>query len=443
MQRRTKFEINAWLTILFLLGILLIAGALLKSHHQRIDVTKDKRFTLAPQTLKILKELPGEVKVWAFYLKPIDRQAQDLLDQYSFQNPKFKVQFVDPNREPHLAKSYGVNLNGTIVMQYQQKQEKITTCDEEKLTSALIKVTSKKVCKVYFLKGHGEKDLNDSSPGGLSRLKEVLEKEGYPVKDLLLATTPIPKDATIIVLAGPVKGYLPIELAALKKWLDEGGKLFCLFDPETPSDLAGFMAGYGFTLHQDVLANKVINLLTGKFSYDFNIPVSSYYRHAITEDFKLASYFPLCASLETQSGKVSIINLANTNSLSFNRDEIIGKKVSNLEAIKSKRGTFCVAAIGTFKVGEKEARLAVFGDSDFISNNFLGAYGNEDLFMNTLSWLAQEEKLISIRPKESMPTPLMLSASQKIMLFLVPVVGLPLAVLFIGIIIWIGKRIRN
>ena len=46
-----------------------------------------------------------------------------------------------------------------------------------------------------------------------------------------------------------------------------------------------------------------------------------------------------------------------------------------------------------------KSRFVTIGDSDFAANNAVRIQGNQDLFLNTINWLAQQENLISIRPK--------------------------------------------
>ncbi len=78
----------------------------------------------------------------------------------------------------------------------------------------------------------------------------------------------------------------------------------------------------------------------------------------------------------------------------------------------------------------------MFGDSDFAGNSYLNLSGNRDLFMNTLSWLAEEEDLIAIRPKKRESQPVVLSYIQGRVIFWTSVVLLPGGVLIIGIAVF-------
>ncbi|MDH5405840.1 MAG: hypothetical protein OEX80_04820, partial [Candidatus Aminicenantes bacterium] len=90
--------------------------------------------------------------------------------------------------------------------------------------------------------------------------------------------------------------------------------------------------------------------------------------------------------------------------------------------------------------GGKQARVVVFGDSEFANNTYFAQQGNSDFFLNSVNWLAQEETLISIRPRSPQFTPLTLTASQGKLLFWLPVIILPGLVIVIGSYITIHRR---
>jgi len=84
--------------------------------------------------------------------------------------------------------------------------------------------------------------------------------------------------------------------------------------------------------------------------------------------------------------------------------------------------------------------VVVFGDSEFANNTYFAQQGNGDFFLNAVNWLAQEETLISIRPRSPKSTPLTLTASQGRVVFWLPVVLLPGLVIVIGSYVIINRR---
>jgi ABC-type uncharacterized transport system involved in gliding motility auxiliary subunit len=95
-----------------------------------------------------------------------------------------------------------------------------------------------------------------------------------------------------------------------------------------------------------------------------------------------------------------------------------------------------VAAVAT----RDKARIVVYGTSNLASNQFLNVQGNRDFFLNTVSWLAEQEDLISIRPKDTRQTPVFLTSQQAQAVFLIPVVVLPGIVLVGGIVTLVRRR---
>jgi ABC-type uncharacterized transport system involved in gliding motility auxiliary subunit len=89
---------------------------------------------------------------------------------------------------------------------------------------------------------------------------------------------------------------------------------------------------------------------------------------------------------------------------------------------------------------KKRAGLAVIGDASFITNIHLLYLGNLDLIQNTISYLARQNNLISITPKTQKTQPLLLTAPQKKLFLLIPVILLPGAILISGLVVYIRRR---
>ena len=94
------------------------------------------------------------------------------------------------------------------------------------------------------------------------------------------------------------------------------------------------------------------------------------------------------------------------------------------------------------EAGPKQAAIVVFGDSGITTNTRVNLSGNSDMFMNTLNWLGQEEALIAIPPKETKSTPVILTASEARMLFLLSVIVLP-GIVFSGGIYAFVRRSKH
>src|SRR2546429_3760301 len=103
------------------------------------------------------------------------------------------------------------------------------------------------------------------------------------------------------------------------------------------------------------------------------------------------------------------------------------------------KGPLPVAAVVT----KDKARIVVYGTSNLATNQFLNVQGNRDFFLNTVSWLAEEEDQITVRPKDAKQTPIFLSAQQGRVVAVLPLVVLPGLVLAGGIVALIRRRAAN
>ncbi|MCX8160094.1 MAG: GldG family protein [Candidatus Saccharicenans sp.] len=475
-RRSFLYSSNMLLVIVLVLAILVVLNFFLAKHHYRVDFTSSKIHSLSAQSVSVAKNLKQDVHIKAFFRDSnVSRQTmENLLKNYSYHSARIKYEFIDPDKNPGLVKKYDVTQDGTTVFECGDKENRITTTSEEDVTNALIKVTraSKKV--IYFLEGHGENSIDDTGDVGFSTAKTELEKIGYQVKKLTLALSDnFPKDCALLIVPGPRKGLLPNELETLKKFLQTGGRVLFMVDPETSSGLETFLADYGIKLENDLVVDTVSRLLGG----DYFMPVvTEYESHDITKNFRYATFFPLARSVEISETKpegLTLNSLAKTSANSWAEKQLDKTEVT-FDQGKDRQGPITLAVVGSKKVEVKEEkaekkpeenkektgtaeektetkkeeasatpreeRLAVFGDSDFITNKYYNLSGNGNFFLNTVNWLTEEADLISIQPRTTAPRSISLTPSQGRFLMFLSVILLPVAVLAAGLSIWFRRR---
>ncbi len=437
-------RLNFWTSSFLLLVCFILLYVVFLPHNRRFDLTKEKVFTLSAKTLEILKGLGREpVTVKAFFKNDQSGkdELKDLLKSYADYNPSLKYEFIDPDRNPGQAKRYGVDEYGIVIVEKGDKRERVKEISEEALTNALLKLVESHVKTICFTQGHGERLTANKQEKGYGHLRKRLETENYQVKEVFLSHEVIPAETDVLIVAGPKTDFLAEEMDALKKYLEQGGKLLLLLDPsETPfTRLEEWLKTYGVVLGRNVVIDKLSRMFGG----DYLIPVVTHYgEHAITEKFNVASFLPLArtvsAAKEAPKG-LKITELALTSQGSWAEQdwkEIKKGQVSFEEGDIAGPVSLAVAA-------EKEnsnMRLAVFGDSDFADNAHLYLSGNKDLILNTVAWLSGEEKLVTIRPKERKSTPLLLSPTQQKLVFVVPVLVLPIFFLGSGITVLLFRK---
>jgi ABC-type uncharacterized transport system involved in gliding motility auxiliary subunit len=465
-RRSFIYSGNMLLVVVLVLGILGLANYFLAQHHYRIDFTAGRLHSLSDQSVQVLKNLKADVTLQCFFRESNYSRAtmENLLKIYAYHSDKIKSEFIDPDKNPALVKRFGVTQDGTTIMTSGDKESRITGTTEEEITNALIKVTRETKKTIYFLAGHGEESLDESGDAGYSTVKSELEKLGYDVKTQMLALADtFPKDCALLVVAGPQKDLVPNELDTINAYIRGGGRVLFMVDPETVTGLTPFLARYGFELDNDLIVDTVSRLLGG----DYFMPVvSEYESHDITRDFRYATFFPYARSVEIAESKPegeTITAIAKTSPNSWAEKQLDQRDVK-FDKDKDRQGPLTLAAVATLKVkaesvppaaepgkadapaeeakpaGEKEARIAVIGDSDFVKNTYYGLSGNGNFFLNVANWLTAEADLISIQPKTQMPRTIQLTPSQGRLVFFVSVLILPLAVLIFGLSVWFRRR---
>jgi ABC-type uncharacterized transport system involved in gliding motility auxiliary subunit len=450
--------------VLTVVGVIVLVNFLSVRHHKRFDLTENKAFSLSEQTIKVLEGLPREVAITAFLRdgEPARQKLQDLLDEYQYHAPRLKVRYVDPDKNPGDAKRYGITRYGTIVFESGKQESRVETQDEESLTNALIKVTRDRERIVYVATGHGERSIEDTERNGLSLLKSELEKQHYAVRPLVLNQA-VPADATVVVIAGPRKPLLQEESRLVGDYLERGGRVFLMIDPGGTSGLEGVLERYGVSVRQDVVIDKVSQLFGGDARIPM-VPADGYDEfHAVTKTFEFQTFYPLASSIRIADGLpegVVATKLAQTSPYSWGEtsEQEFRSGSMRLDEGKDTPGPLTLGAAVTRTVTatapageagaeaasatpkEPETRLLLFGDSDFLSNAYFNASGNGDLALNGIAWLAEQEELVSIRPKTSTPRTLILTPQQVRLYFVTMVAVAPIAITVAGVGIWIRRR---
>jgi ABC-type uncharacterized transport system involved in gliding motility auxiliary subunit len=441
--RTARYGMNTALMILLLLGIVAIVEAVSYRHNARLDLTENRRNSLAPQTMQVLRDLKVDVNAVAFFRsdQPGKRVAEDLFKQFArYAGGRFTWKVVDPDREPGLARRYNVETYGTVVLETKDRSEKLTDAEEEKLTNGLVRLTRGGKRIVYVVQGHGEHELTNTDRGGFSEAKKALEGANYEVKPLTLVRDgKVPDDASVVIDPGPRTDPLAPEIDALQAYLGKGGKLLVMVNPFENEGMKKFLAGYGVDLGDDLVIES--NPLGQLFGIGPEVPlVQQYEPHPITRDLAgIMTLFPLTRSVTPAKAPPTGLNAqtlirtspqswAETDRAALDRGEVRPDD-------KDVKGP-SIAVVVT----KDKARIVVYGTSKFASNQFLNLQGNRDLFLNTVSWLAEQEDQITIRPRETKSTPVFLTAQQGWLMFLLPVVVLPAIVLAGGVVAAVRRR---
>ncbi len=450
--RQTRYAAYAIVYTLVVIVAVVIVNVLANRYNKSYDATANKRYTLSPQTAKIVKGLKQDATIVYFNESTHFQDGKNLLDEYANLSPKVHIQYVDPDKNPQLARADGVRNMGTAVVEIGGKKEAATSITEEGITGAFIRDLKTSARTVCFVSGSGERQIDSTGRDGLSDLKERLGEESYATQTVnLLQKAVVPASCTALVIAGPTHDYEQPEVSAIQEYVQDGGRALFLMDPPLHmgvadigdnSALASVLAGWGVILEKDlVLDLNPIGQLAGLGPQV--ALVTSYGSQPIVDPLKgTATGFPLSRSLEIHdTANTMVQQLFESSGTSLATDNLNSAEV-NVNNPKNTKGPMILAAAGTYNTGkpDTQGRFVVVGSSMWASNSFINFNGNSDLALNAINWLASNQALISIRPKPPENQHLTMTGAQLNMMRIVSQFSLPLAMIILGGLVWWRRR---
>jgi len=450
--RQTKYAAYAATYIAVVLAIIIVSNVLADRYNKSYDSTSNKRYSLSDQTAKIVKGLKQDATITYFNQTKDFQEGKDLLDQYANLSHKVQVKYVDPDKDPEVARQAGVRNLGTAVVQVGTKHEEAKSMTEEGITGAFIRNLKSTTRMVCFVSGSGEPQIDDSDREGFSQFKQLLGKDNYETKTIdLLQSAEVPSDCTTLVVAGPKRNYQQPEVDAIKKYVESGGRAFFMLDPPLKigrseiadnDALTNLLQSWGVSMDKDLILDlNPIGQIAGLGPQV--ALVTKYASQPIVNEMKgTATGFPLARSMEIKNtDKTSIEKLFDTSGSSFATSNLSSPAV-DVRDPRNKKGPLTIAAAGTYNTGKEnsQGRFVVIGSSGWAANRFLDFNGNDDLALNAVNWLSSDEDLISIRPKPPDDRRITMTRGQLSFVRATSQFLLPLVVVVAGVGVWWKRR---
>lgn len=467
-KKTTRYGLNVGVMSLFALGIVVFLNLIANDHDWKKDLTKNKLHTLSDESAKVLASIKQDIRIRAFVDARVRNEFDNFFSKYSYVSKNVHFEHIDLDKDPMVLEKYKIKNAGVLIVESETRTARVDNLSgpddpklEEKLTNALIQVTKGDKKKIYFVSGHGEKLITDTGPKGYSDMKDTLEAGRYNVEELVtVQKEKIPSDAEILILAGPVSDFMEYELNSFDEFLKRGGKILFLLEPETNAKVQGFLAKYGVSwkAKKTILEQNPAQLRAGG-SPLVPIVVSYNRTQEIVKDAQQVSIFPISTPVEKSPKappEYKVDSLFSTSKLSL-EVEMFAENKLKVDQKNDRRGPLSlgVAVSGPAvnkvidakeKAEQKpdapkaEFRLVVIGDSDFASNGVVKTGINRDIFQNSLSWLAQEEDLISIRPRTSDERYFNIDGVRTRVITFTAGVFLPLSMLVSGLLVWFTRK---
>ncbi len=418
-------------------------------HPSQFDWSVIKLNSLTDQTKNILKEMKEPITFKMFARKQESLPWMALLEFYRAEKPSINIEKIDIDVRPDLVGDYQISDAATLVIEYNGKRQKVTERDELNITNGLIKISRNQDPVVYFVQGHGEGDINSQENEGLKFIFESAKNSAMDIRPLnLLTTQVIPYDAKAIVLWGPKTALHASEINVLKEFLERKGNLMVAIDPElngdVHQDLRALLRAYKMIVRNDLVIDRksFVNGSNG------SIPLVDHFDHdsEITKNFKGQIFFPLAASLDPIPDQVVpgmkgvVKSLASSTPFPDSWGETSLKELAaqNMQYTQGEDRPGPLSLALTFESDTN--RIAVFGNSSFVYNAYSKFGSNYAFFLNSLSWVVGEDRLISFNLPIVQSEPIFISAPQMGIIFYFSVLFSPLVLFGLAIFMYRRKR---
>lgn len=433
------------LLITFLVLCLVTAIAWLSSRYNlQADLTANSRNTLSETTIKLLDTLTDPIEITAYLDEklPVRKKIIQIVSRYSRQKPDTKFSFVAPASEPDKIRELDIGPEGAIIVSYQGREEKLTVVNESTLTNALLRLANARERWVTFLTGHGERSPTGKANHDFEQLGKELDRLNIKVLTLNLATlSVIPDNTSVLVIAGPRVPLLDGELDIIRDYIQRGGNLLWLTDPDN-NQLTAIEETLGIRQYPGTIVDSSSQL------YGIDDPtfviVSKYFPHAVTRSFQTTTVFPVAAALEMdEETDYNAAPILTSVVHSWTETGPIEGEVRFDADSEEQEGPLDLAFALTRKFEtDREQRIIVVGDGDFLSNAFIGNVGNLDLGLRMINWLSHDDRFIEIPPKTAIGQKLLFSKPVIAMMGFGFLIVLPMILIGAGLFIW-RKRKRS
>ena len=469
-----------------ILGVSAIIGLniLASQYFQRIDLTEERLYSLAPETHAYVRELREPVDIIITVPeKPDDanarrvhRDLRRLLREYTYASRRdggqemVRVEFVDiyqqRSRAAELANLYDITDERTIIVAsggrtrqigldelYQAQDGDVSGFRGERaFTSAIVDVATQRRFNVYFLVGHGQMRLDDTdSTRGLSQLENHLRQRSINLASLDLSLVDsVPDNADLIVVASPQAAIMPEEQEMLRRYMNaRNGRMIVLLDPGPRTGLDDLFYDWG------ILAEDMA-IFDGGSSFRSStgeLLIRHLSEHPIT-NYMIEAQIPILwgqpRPIRTDMGaaiddRIRVTQLLFSSPDSWAERDFRTERNPSFTEGRDIKGPVSIATVSERTAGSElglnipGGRLVVFGNSDFIANNRFDNFAGRTLFLNSLNWALDQTTRLNIppRPHESYQVVLTEENMDRMTLYFAI---LPAAVGIFGFVVFMLRR---
>lgn len=421
----------------------LVLGAEWVAHRSGLswDWTAGESNRVSGPTAQLLGSLHGPLKVTVFADDPEQvARLRSLGERLRTAKRDSRLTLVDPATAPDAMRTLGVSRAGAGAVTYGGRHAAIDPVSEQTIVDAIQQLSRERWA--VFLEGHGERDPMAARADGYAGLTRTLERRGFRVQPLsLVQAGGVPDNTSVLVIAGPATDLPPAEVALIDRYLDEHGALLWLIDADL--GLAG-LGPVAESLGVALLDGTVIDETGYELTSDPRLVLSRSYaaEHPATVGFDQPTVFPTAGALDlAPAGDWRATALASSHARTWLETGAVEGALSFEPEAGDRQGplSLAVALERDHGVGEQQ-RVVVVADTDLFSDSFVGSGANLSFGLRLFDWLAGDDAMISIEVPPEPDRRLELTPTAGRTLNLLAQLGLPLALLLVGVALWIRRR---
>lgn len=472
--------VNLLLQAVLFLSLFAGLNYLALNHAWRWDLTKNRRYSLSPETESYLKRLEQPVHIYVTFPADSDtaeiaqahRDLAGLLREYVYAtrantNAQITVDFIDVYQRKRAAEEARIDAPNVVVVTAGDRRRAVTIDElyhvrnkstreafrgESAITAAVLDVTNPVRKKIYFVQGHGELRPDDTLERGLSLLRDQLRERNFDLAGLDLAQVRrVPEDATLLVIAGQQGRFQPFEEELLRSYLQtRAGRIILMLDPKFPHGLENLLFDWGVIVYDNVILDDSTNYLTDTEE----MILKRFVKNPITENL-IRNDLPLLVGparvVNDDLGRAADDGL-DVRKLVVASESAWGETSYRLNQRQYTPGQDLRGELGVLVISERTkpannlplsvrgGRLAVFGTADLVTNSRITNVGNLALFLATVRWAADSdtELNIPVRPIERFQITLSQEELSRLRLGLLFIV--PGAVSLLGVLVYWTRR---
>jgi len=450
-NNRTSYRLHSLFMLVLLIALPILLAWASSRFSTQIDWTREGRHSLSDTSIRLLDQIEGPVTVTSYLREQggLRDSIRDFIGKFQRRKQDIELRFVNPDSVPDQVRELGISINGEMVLHYQGRNEHLREVDEGAFINALIRLSRDTEKWIAFLEGHGERNPLGKANYDLGEWAKLLGNRGYQIQPLNLAEiNTIPDNISVLVLAGPRVPLLQGEADLLLQYLQQGGNLLWLLDPDeahVPTALPEF-------LDISIPGGTIIDVAGQLIGVDdpsiTMVTKSLYGQHPALANFSFTTLFPKATALVTKNDSIwQVTSLLNTGNHTWQKSTLADANIE-LDEATDLRGPFSIglslerklSADAAGNTDSTEQRVIVIGDGDFLSNTYVGNSGNLDLGLRLLNWLSDDADLIEIPARTAMDTQLNLTPTVAGSVGIFFLLGLPLLLAASGLAIWWRRK---